>query len=579
MAELSKTDKQNLSPAQQTKVLEYKDQWQKAYERGDTKGMEDAHAAAEKIRKNAENSAGYSGGAGGNSYKPLAVNNGGRTAEQMASDLAAYRAANTNYGSDKYDGPHVGWTNGYSVAMNVRSMANEVRQQMQANSEAWHTADEETRKYLHEENLKLAEILRKNTGQGEETTYYNEDLGRWETWNPNVGYGYYMGGTQANIRNAMKEYYGYTDEEIENWAKDTSHYYNFVDVMGPSRKTTDESSGYTGQYAQFFNGPYIPGSHYITMEDVYGDGFGKEAPTFMDIPQYDENGNIIKTAPALKGNNNASAYTQQFLPVAKNGVLTGRGEKVDALDTTVHDNNAAGQRAYFEATGGFANTPIGKQYYGTSGGSAGGFEGYLQQLYASALEAQLKALESGYTANLSELDASQKSIDGAYAEQKRQTSGQAAQNSAAWREMANAYGLNSGAVGQASLAQRNQLQSDLNKLNAAQASARTELQRQRLLLGQQYQLAIQQAVAENNSELAKSLYEEAVRAEESLQQQEQFYANLSLQYGKSMMSFAKNSASGLSREQEFSLIEEAVRNGFITDTQGLYLAQLFGFDT
>ena len=127
-----------------------------------------------------------------------------------------------------------------------------------------------------------------------------------------------------------------------------------------------------------------------------------------------------------------------------------------------------------------------------------------------------------------------------HTEQKRQTSGQAARDSAAWREVANAYGLGSGTVGQANLAQRNQLQSDLNKLNAAQASARAELERQRVLLGQQYQLAIQKAVAENNSELAKSLYEEAVRVEESLQEQEQYYANLALQYAKAMMSFNKS---------------------------------------
>ena len=67
-----------------------------------------------------------------------------------------------------------------------------------------------------------------------------------------------------------------------------------------------------------------------------------------------------------------------------------------------------------------------------------------------------------------------------------------------------------------------------------------------------------------------------MRAEESLQQQEQFYANLSLQYGKSMMSFAKN-AGTMSNEAKFALIEEAVRNGFISDSQAMALAQYFGY--
>ena len=142
--------------------------------------------------------------------------------------------------------------------------------------------------------------------------------------------------------------------------------------------------------------------------------------------------------------------------------------------------------------------------------------------------------------------------------------------------MANAYGLNSGAVGQANLAQQNQLQSNLNKINAAQAAARTELERQRILLGQQYQSAIEQAVEENNSQLALNLYQEAVRAEEALQQQNQFYANLALQYGKSMASFARDTGS-LSMEAQFDLIEDAVKNGFITEAQAMRWAQQMGF--
>ena len=113
-----------------------------------------------------------------------------------------------------------------------------------------------------------------------------------------------------------------------------------------------------------------------------------------------------------------SAYTAQFMPVAQNGVLTGSGGKVDAMDPTIHDNNNAGQRAYYQNYG---------RYTGGSSGSGGGYEDYLRQVYNSALQAQLKELESGYTANLSELDLSQQEIDGAYMEQKRQTSGQSEQ--------------------------------------------------------------------------------------------------------------------------------------------------------
>jgi hypothetical protein len=153
-------------------------------------------------------------------------------------------------------------------------------------------------------------------------------------------------------------------------------------------------------------------------------------------------------------------------------------------------------------------------------------------MYDAALQAQLNNLKASYDQNISELDASVGKVDDTYTEQKRQTTGSNAQQAANWRELANAYGLNSGAIGQAALAQNNQLQSNLNTLESAQAAAQAEIERQRTLLGQQYQLQINQAIAENNMSKAEMLYQEAVRADEALRQQQQFNANLMLQYAQ-----------------------------------------------
>jgi len=101
-----------------------------------------------------------------------------------------------------------------------------------------------------------------------------------------------------------------------------------------------------------------------------------------------------------------------------------------------------------------------------------------------------------------------------------------------WREMANAYGLNSGAIGQAALAQNNQLQSSLNTLESAQAAMQAEISREKALLSREYQAAIQSAVAEQEYQRAAALYEEAVRAEEMLWQKEKYYTDLMLQYSK-----------------------------------------------
>ena len=69
-----------------------------------------------------------------------------------------------------------------------------------------------------------------------------------------------------------------------------------------------------------------------------------------------------------------------------------------------------------------------------------------------------------------------------------------------------------------------------------------------------------------------SLYQEAVRAEEALQQQNQFYANLAFQYGKSMANFAK-STGAISLEEQFNIIEDAVKNGYISEAQAIVWAQ------
>ena len=147
-------------------------------------------------------------------------------------------------------------------------------------------------------------------------------------------------------------------------------------------------------------------------------------------------------------------------------------------------------------------------------GNSGGYSNYLSQMYDELLNAQLAQLETSYQQNVSDLDASRAETDNAYAEQKRQTMGTAERDAAAWREIANAQGLNSGAVGQAALAMNNQRQSNLNALERDQAAAIAEIERQRILLGQQYQQQISSAIAESNFEKANALYQEAIRLDE-----------------------------------------------------------------
>ena len=517
---------QKLSADLQAQIAALKQAYAQAQAAGDTAGMQNAHNQAEAIR----NQAGYTAGADGSGYGFGLGALGGNTADKVAQWVRDYESANLGKN---------GWSNGYSTAMNLRSMANYIRQQMDANSKAYATADAKTKAYLHQQNLELAQILAEANGGAEST--FNEKTGQWETWNSNLGYGTDMNYVNPDL-NWYKNFYGMTDDQIERYKNDKDRYYNFVDTR-QIRNWNDESNGFTGEYAQFVNGPYaqllngtngVPRSTYV---DVQGDGFGNDDYA----PKVDMNGNIIAELPALKNNNYIEDYTRNLAAYTQNGVimpnvLNGAKDAGNTADNLYRNMQGTGpsyaqsarelydqhwkenaERDKYDMT-----LPQNRYGFSASSGSAGGSDlsGYLNQMYDAQLKSQLAALESAYQENLAELERNQAETDASYNEQKRQTQGNAERSAANWREMAVAHGLNTGAMGQAALSQNNQLQSNLNTLGAAQAQALANIQSQRTLLGKQYQLQILQAQADNDFERAQQLYSEAVRQDEILREQE-----------------------------------------------------------
>ena len=116
-------------------IDDFKKDWQAAYEAGDQKAMDAAHAGAEAIR--AEQ--GYSGGADGSQYIKLDNNtssNKTTTATKPSNFTGSATGVNT-YNDDQAS----------------------IIAKMNANSQAWFGADEATQKALHEENQRLAEML------------------------------------------------------------------------------------------------------------------------------------------------------------------------------------------------------------------------------------------------------------------------------------------------------------------------------------------------------------------------------------------------------------------------------------
>jgi hypothetical protein len=231
---LSQRDRTSLSQAGQDEIRRATAQYEAARAANDAAGMAAAHRAAEKVRA----AAGYSGGADGvSSAAPT------RTAAQMKQYADDYMARN-------YD-PGRGFVNGFSGPVNGRSIANAIRQQMLENTRGWRKAGSQAEKdSLHEENVRLAALLRDQTGGAE--SVYNEKTGEWTTTNGNSGYGRVVPG---DVRQ-LKALYGYTDADIEKYfgGQQSDRYRNFVDYT-QLRRDVDGSSGFTGRYANAVQGP------------------------------------------------------------------------------------------------------------------------------------------------------------------------------------------------------------------------------------------------------------------------------------------------------------------------------------
>lgn len=198
-------------------------------------------------------------------------------------------------------------------------------------------------------------------------------------------------------------------------------------------------------------------------------------------------------------------------------------------------------------------------------------EELIRKMYESNLASNKSKLESDYNQNLSDLGAEESKLGQIYYEQQRQAQAESDRNRQAFQEYANARGLNSGTSGQAELAQSNQLSANLNALRQSEAEKRAEVERQRQLLGQQYQKAIQKAQADNDLNLAKALYEEAVRVDESINSAAQADADWALQIFNMLNNTALSAAGAYaSKSGDLSLYEKLLAGDSTSELEDLY---------
>ena len=163
-----------------------------------------------------------------------------------------------------------------------------------------------------------------------------------------------------------------------------------------------------------------------------------------------------------------------------------------------------------------------------SGGAVEDLSEYLEELYAAQRRQTLANLNNAYQQNVNAINRAGEGVDARYQNARNQAAGASELAARNFAEYAAASGLNSGAGGQAELARNVTLQNNLNDINTAEAEVYADLELQLANAEMEYNNAIAQAEASNDFALAESLYQEKVRVQQELvnQQMQQYEMDL-----------------------------------------------------
>lgn len=140
---------------------------------------------------------------------------------------------------------------------------------------------------------------------------------------------------------------------------------------------------------------------------------------------------------------------------------------------------------------------------------------YINELYDTARELSLSALEGAYEREVTAYDYAAEQIPAQYAAARNRTDALAALERQSVNEQFAAAGLNTGAAGQARLSMAVANQGAMAQLDREQAAALGELEMRRAEAESEYRSAVAEAIASSELERAQALYDEAVRVENS----------------------------------------------------------------
>lgn len=183
---------------------------------------------------------------------------------------------------------------------------------------------------------------------------------------------------------------------------------------------------------------------------------------------------------------------------------------------------------------------------------------YINKLYDKRQESQTGLLKENQQAQSGILDQNAQNTQAKTNEyqDRTQVEAQKASQNPTYPSQRLSYGANA----QAALSRGNQLQKDTTALNAQQAQAEAEIERQRQDLAAKYSAAIQQATAENDMQRAQQLYDAAKAEEKKLQALRQEAATF--MQGKGDKSILESIVNGdpVQRDTTSETLPEVLRN-------------------
>lgn len=352
----------------------------------------------------------------------------------------------------------------------------DLQAQKDKNSSAWHSAaTQEEKDRLHQANVELQKEIDRMTGG---SSSFDSKTGKWTT----------SGGTSGSSSSR---------DDDGDWYAGSS----------TSSATSSTGSGYK---------PYVQGQNAALDRElaVWSQRYNeaKERALAGDMSAVMDMRNANDEANKLR---NAYGYAAVFA-----------NEDINNVKKQI--NYYGGGSSSGGSSGGGGSVSAAVESGWNSGGAVEDLSEYLEELYAAQRRQTLANLNNAYQQNVNAINRAGEGVDARYQNARNQAAGASELAARNFAEYAAASGLNSGAGGQAELARNVTLQNNLNDINTAEAEVYADLELQLANAETEYNNAIAQAEASNDFALAESLYQEKVRVQQELvnQQMQQYQMDL-----------------------------------------------------